>query len=342
LSIAMPSTDSLPPSRSPLLAARDAAAVCDLAPLAVLAISGPDAGAFLQGQLSSDVTALNAGAAQYTSFNSPKGRMLANFVLWRDGPDDFRALLPGDVAASVRKRLAMFVLRSIVTLADASGSNVRFGVGGPQGSAALRAAIGVAPEPFAIAKAQAATLVGLPGPRYVIVATNEGAADIGQRLARNATAASFAVWQWLTIHAGVPAVTSALQDQLVAQSANWDILGGVNFRKGCYTGQEIIARMQYLGKLKERLFAFHAHDDRVAAGTRIFGAAFGDQACGIVVNAAPAPEGGSDLLAVVQLAAVAAGDVHLASPDGPILAAQSLPYAVPPTEVPRARLGAGS
>jgi len=341
--------ESMAPTESPLvsliaanpalIAARDAAVVCDLAPLGVLAISGPDAAAFLQGQLSSDVPALEPDFAQFTTFNSPKGRMLANFVLWREGPDDFRALLPGDLAAPVRKRLAMFVLRSKVTLADLSDDTARFGVGGPKAAETLRAAFGEAPGTLAVIHADGATLLGLPGPRYMVLAPVAEAAAVGERLAREAVHAPFAAWQWLTIRAGVPVVTTPVQDQVIAQAANLDVLGGINFRKGCYTGQEIIARMQYLGKLKERLFAFHADATSVAAGTRLFGQAFGDQACGIVVNAAPAPEGGCDLLAVAQLAAVAAGALHLGAPEGPTLSPRTLPYAVPPPEPVRGRIG---
>jgi folate-binding protein YgfZ len=325
-----------------LVAARDAAVTCDLAPLSILSVSGADAASFLHGQLSSDVTGLAVDAAQYSSLNSPKGRMLANFVLWREGPDEFLVLLPEDVSAFVRKRLAMFVLRSKVTLVDASDAVVRIGVGGSAAARVVRAAIGVIPEPLTVEHAGASTVLGLPGPRYVILAAASEAAAIGERLSRDTVPAPFAVWQWLTIRAGVPVVTTPVQDQLIAQTANWDVLGGVNFRKGCYTGQEIIARMQYLGRLKERLFAFHAGADPVAAGTRVHGHGFGDQACGIVVNAAAAPEGGCDLLAVVQLAAVAAGDLRLGSPDGPALSSVPLPYAVPSPELPRARVGTAS
>ena len=325
-----------------LAAARDAAVVCDLAPLSVLSISGPDAAAFLQGQLSSDVTALADGGAQFTSFNSPKGRMLANFVLWRDGPENFCALLSGDLAAPVQKRLAMFVLRSKVTLADVSPRTARFGVGGPKATEALRAALAVAPATLAVARVDGATLLGLPGPRFVVVAPIDLAATIGSRLALRALKAPFSVWQWLTIRAGIPVITAPVQDQLIAQSTNWDVLGGVNFRKGCYTGQEIIARMHYLGRLKERLFGFHTDATSAAAGTRVFGPGFGDQACGVVVNAAPAPEGGCDVLAVVQVAAANAGALHLEAPDGPVLVPWPLPYVVPPAAEPRGRVGATS
>lgn len=323
-----------------LRAARDAAVACDLAPLAVLAITGVDAPVFLQGQLSSDVKALSPGACQYTSCNSPKGRMLANFVLWRaaDATDEFRALVPGDIAESLRKRLSMFVLRSKVALADVSAETARFGIGGPGGANAVRQALGVAPTPFAIASSDGATVLGLPGPRFVVLVPAAKAAAISPALCVHAVAAPFSVWQWLTIHAGVPVVTAATQDRFVAQTANWDVLGGISFQKGCYTGQEIIARTQYLGRLKERLFAFHANVEGVVAGARLFSAAFGDQPCGTVVNAAVAPEGGQDLLAVLQLAAAGSGEVHLHAPDGPGLSLRALPYSVPAPVEPRGRI----
>lgn len=322
-----------------LLAARDGAVACDLGPLSVLSLSGPDTAAFLQGQLSSDVTALVDGGAQYTSFNSPKGRMLANFILWRESAEDFRALLPGDLAPPIGKRLAMFVLRSKVTVADVSAETSRFGVGGPKAEEAMRAVFGEMPPVFASPRRGDTTLLGLPGSRYVILAPAATASATGERLARDAMRAPFSVWQWLTIRAGIPVVTAPTQDQLIAQSANWDVLGGINFRKGCYTGQEIIARMQYLGRQKERLYAFHADTPTVTAGTRVFAPAFGEQPCGIVVNAAPAPEGGHDLLAVVQLAAADAGGLRLGASNGSALAPWPLPYAVPPPQAPRGRTG---
>jgi folate-binding protein YgfZ len=153
--------------------------------------------------------------------------------------------------------------------------------------------------------------------------------------------APFSVWQWLTIRAGVPVVTTTTQDAFVAQTVNWDVLSGIDFQKGCYTGQEIIARMQYLGRLKERLYAFHADAD-VAAGVRLYSATFGEQSCGTVVNAAPAPGGGCDVLAIVQIAAADSGDVRANAPDGPLLARLPLPYAVPAAQAPRGRISPAS
>ena len=325
---------------SPLAAARDRAVVCDVAPLALLAVTGLDAATFLQGQLSSDVSGLAPNACQHTSYNSPGGRMLANFVLWRAGAgpaDGFRALVAADIAEAVRRRLAMFVLRSKVTLSDLSPGFARFGLGGPAATDALRAALGAVPVVFGVVRLGETEILGLPGPRYVVVTPAEGAGAITAALAPHAAPAGFDAWQWLTIRAGVPVITAPVQDRFVPQTANWDVLGGVDFHKGCYTGQEIVARTQYLGRLKERLFAFHAPAPAIAPGERLYSSAFADQACGTVVNAAPAPDGGCDLVAVLQLAAAASGDVHLGAPDGPRLTALPLPYAVPPPAEPRGR-----
>jgi folate-binding protein YgfZ len=323
-----------------LVAARDSAVFCDLAPVAMLAIGGADATAFLHGQLSIDVGHLSSGACRYATYNSPKGRMLANVVLWRAkaGADDYRALVPGDIAESVRKRLAMFVLRSKVTLSDVTAAHLRLGVGGPRATEALRTSLGVVPAPHEIAQVDEVTVLGLVGSRFALVTPVEQGSALRTVLAECMTEGDFAVWQWLAIRAGVPVVTAATQDAFVAQTANMDILGGIDFNKGCYTGQEVIARMQYLGRLKERAFLFHADGTGAAAGTRLFNAVFGEQACGTVVNAAPAPGGGSDLLAVIQLAAVERGDTRLGDPAGPPLVQLPLPYEMPAPVAPRGRI----
>ena len=327
-------------SESARIAARDAAVVCDLGPLRLIAAGGSDALPFLQGQLSADINALAPGTCRYASFNSPKGRMLANFVLWREGAagDEFRLLLPEDIAAPIVKRLTMYRLRSKVTLADISHDMIRLGIGGPTGADALRAGMGSVPAQFATVTAGSATILGLPGSRFVVLSPLASADGARAKLLAHATPAEFDVWQWLTIRAGVPVVTAATQDAFVAQTANWDILGGIDFKKGCYTGQEIIARMQYLGRVKERTYAFHVERTGVAPGERLYSAAFAEQPCGTVVNAAPAPEGGSDLLAVLQIAAAERGDARLGASDGPLLAALALPYPIPVADPPRGRL----
>jgi folate-binding protein YgfZ len=232
----------------------------------------------------------------------------------------------------------MFVLRSHVTVADASSDSIRLGVGGAHAAAAISAALGAAPAVGNVSLLGEQTVAALPGPRYAITVTPGAAASCWDRLRSACRPAGFAAWQWLTVRAGVPVITPSTADLFVPQAANWDALGGISFQKGCYAGQEIVARTQYLGRLKERLVLAHFDSAPPAAGERLYSAAFGDQACGTVVNAAAAPDGGSDLLAVLQLAAAESGDLHLGTLGGMPLRLQALPYPAPAPAAPRGRI----
>jgi tRNA-modifying protein YgfZ len=320
-----------------LATARDAAVVCDLTPLAVMRVAGPDAPTFLQGQFTSDVAALEPGAAQYSAWCSPKGRMLANFLLLRTETTTFELLLPASMMAAVRKRLTMFVLRSKVTIDDASAESVRIGVGGPTAAAALHAMSIDAQAQFQCRPLDGGLIVAVPGGRYIALVQPAFAESFWDRVSNAARPAGFPVWQWLTVRAGIPIVTPATTDRLVPQMANWDALDGVSFRKGCYTGQEIVARTQYLGRLKERSFLAHVDGPPPGPGEKLYSPAFGEQSCGTVLNAAAAPGGGSDLVAALQIAATQSGDVRIGSPDGPELILLPLPYPLPdaPSNAPR-------
>jgi hypothetical protein len=308
--------------------------VCARTGWTVLDVRGGDAVKFLHGQLSSDVEALDPGGGQYWSFCSPKGRMLANGALWRSPAPDggIAMLIAADLAEPIRRRLSMFVLRADVSIAEASDRIALVGVAGEANADATRDALGVG---VAALRARAfddgATAFALPDGRIVIGCTPARAPVVQAALARHARVVGSEAWRWFGIAAGVPWLSQATTDLFVPQAVNWDLLGGVNFRKGCYPGQEIVARMQYLGRIKERLFAFRSDASGVAAATRLYSLAFGnDQPCGTVVNAAPDPAGGTALLAVVQQAAIDAGDIRLGEPAGPPLTRQRLPYDVPP------------
>jgi hypothetical protein len=143
-----------------------------------------------------------------------------------------------------------------------------------------------------------------------------------------------AVWDWLDIRAGEPRITQPVVEQFVPQMINFDVLGGVNFRKGCYPGQEVVARSQYRGTIKRRTSLANVAGElaNVAAGAELFHADDPGQPCGMVVNAASAPEGGVDMLVEIKLAALEAGSVHLGVANGPALTFLPLPYSLP-TEV---------
>lgn len=320
------------PPRAP--AGESAPIACTETGFGLIEVRGAEAADFLHGQLSSDVRALDPGQAQYSSFNSPKGRMLANLIVLRLptalGADGFFLLLSGDLVEAIRRRLSMFVLRAKVGVRDATGGHAIWGLAGPGASAAARAAFGVVPGRFeALPIAHGALLLAIPDGRLLALCPVAEAAALQATILGHATLADAQAWRRHDVGAGVPWITAATSDLFVPQATNWELLGGVNFQKGCYPGQEIVARTQYLGRLKERLFAFRAALPDVAPGSKLYSAAFGDQACGVVVSAAAEADGGCTLLAVAQLAAVDAADIRLDDDARTTLTLQSLPYALP-------------
>lgn len=299
-----------------LRAARTDNVLADLSHLAVISIAGEEAETFLQGQLSCDVKAIAPQGATLGSYCTPKGRMLATFHLLR-AQDAFFMVLSAGIAAAIQKRLSMFVLRAKVKIASAGDALVLMGLSGPS---SLR------PLAELLSDAAIQSFEMSDGRKLLLVPAPSAAAAWGV-LAKSFKPMGSPAWQWLDIHHGIPLITQATQDQLVPQMANLELIGGVSFKKGCYPGQEIVARTQYLGKVKRRMFRAHL-DVQAAPGDALYSDDLGDQSSGLVVNAQASPEGGYDLLAVAQLASREASTVRLKSPQGPALRFDALPYAV--------------
>lgn len=259
--------------------------------LALIEAKGADADAFLQGQLSNDLRRLTASQAQLSTYNSPKGRMLAVLHLTRAG-DSILLELHRSILESTLKRLRMYVLRSKVTLTEAAQFSM-FGVAGPE-APALLAQLGLpAPAaPLECAWLQDTGVTRRIGeiPRYSILVPAAQAATWWTRLSALAAAAEPAQWQLLDIESGVPTVYAQTQDRFVAQMCNLDQLGGISFDKGCYTGQEIIARVHYRGAVKRHMSVLPLAGPAPAPGTRID--------AGEVVDAAANPDGSSIALVV--------------------------------------------
>jgi len=313
-----------------LRAASDAGIVAPLTHLGLIACSGDDAQTFLHGQLSNDVKQLTRQHSEYAAYCSAKGRMLANFLVWQEAQTYYlelaRSLLP-----AVQKRLGMYVLRAKVKLADSSASRPVLGLAGNAAAGALRELFPALPQQAhdVVHDPANGTLIALPGARFQLVAKLESAKRLWHKLAAVLRPVGAPCWEWLEIRNGLPLITPATQEQFVPQMANMELIGAVNFHKGCYPGQEIVARTQYLGQLKRRMVLAHvAGEGRPEPGDELFSSALEGQAGGMVVNAQPAPGGGYDLLAVVQTASLSGATVHFKSADGPVLSVQPLPYAV--------------
>lgn len=306
--------------------------LADLSDLSLIRARGADTQNFLNGQLSNDVRQLDAAHSQLASWCSPKGRMLVIFRLFRRG-EDTCLQFPASLLETTLKRLRMFVMRAKVTLDEANSELVSFGVSGPEAEKLSRDAAGFAPGEINGSETRdEVTVIRLAGPqpRFEIVAPADSAMKIWGSLKDEATPVGPPVWAWLDIMAGIPVVHPETSEAFVPQMANLEIVGGVNFKKGCYPGQEIVARMQYLGKLKQRMYRAHFEGDATPRpGDAVFAPDFPGQSAGTIVAAQPAPVNGFDLLAVIQISSAEAGELHLGNETGPTLSLQSLSYSFP-------------
>ncbi len=303
----------------------------------VIDANGDDAASFLHGQLTNDVQHLDVAGARLAGYCSAKGRLLASFLTWKTG-ETIRLLISKDVQAAVQKRLSMFVLRAKAKLTDDTDKLLVVGLAGEVRGALARVFDALPDGVHVKVDDPAGTLIRVPDAagrlRYLWVGPKEAVEAKLATLGDDLKAVSPAVWDWLDIRAGEPRITQPVSEQFVPQMVNYDVLGGVNFKKGCYPGQEIVARSQYRGTIKRRtaLASVAAGLDAAHAGVELFHSDDPGQPCGLIVNAAVSPEGGVDLLAEIKLAALETGSVHLGSAEGPALRILPLPYALP-TEV---------
>jgi folate-binding protein YgfZ len=308
--------------------------LCDLSHYALIRATGEDSSSFLQGQFSNDVRQVSESQHQLSSYCSPKGRMLALFRLFQH-EQAFYLRLPQSVLEPTLKRLQMFVLMSKVKLEDASDEVVHFGLSGPRAAELLETQLGAAPDSVDAASSHngiTVLRVAGPHPRFELYGSIEQMQPLWQALAGTARPAGAGCWTLLDIHAGLPNVYPQTVEAFVPQMVNLQLVNGVSFKKGCYTGQEVVARMQYLGKLKRRMYRAHLDSDTVPQpGEELTSPhSASGQGAGKVVSAASAPQGGVDLLCVIEIAAADSNEVYLG--EGHKLELHTPPYDFSPSE----------
>ncbi|CAL94210.1 YgfZ/GcvT domain-containing protein [Azoarcus olearius] len=318
-------------ARSDAAALERGTVVVPLLHLGLIRSVGPDSTTFLHNLFSNDVAKLPADGAQWSSFNSPKGRMLASLLLWPEA-EGHSLVMAADILPAMLKKLSMYVLRSKVKLNDAGETTVLIGVAGGDAAAVLQGAgLPVPAAPMQQVSAAAGRVVRVGEQAFVLAIDSAAASSVFTALvAAGAHKAGTAAWQLAMIRAGVPLITAPTQEEFVAQMLNYDLIGGVNFKKGCYPGQEIVARTQYLGTVKKRLYRVALDADSVPTpGSDLYAPDFGEQSAGKVVNVAPSPEGGYEALAVLQNTSVEGGQLRYGSPAGAPVRVLDLPYPLP-------------
>ena len=286
--------------------------------LGVIRVEGEEAAKFLQGQLTQDFALLGASQARLAAFCSAKGRMQASFVGFQRGPTEILLVCSRDILAPTLKRLSMFVLRAKAKLTDATADFALYGLCGE----AVTGLLSIADAPWSKADAGPAQVVRLyPAdgqPRALWVAPVDQPQPAGPAL-------SHELWLWGEVRSGIATITAPIVEAFVPQMLNYESVGGVNFRKGCYPGQEVVARSQFRGTLKRRAFVAHA-DAELAAGNEVFHESDAQQPCGTVAQAAPAPGGGWDAIVSMQVSAAQAGRLAVGTAAGPVLTLWPLPY----------------
>lgn len=297
--------------------------MAELTNLGVIRAVGEDAVKFLQGQLTQDVASMDLTQARLAAFCNAKGRMQASFIVFKRSQDDVLLVCSRDILPATLKRLSMFVMRAKAKLSDASAEFALYGV------------VGSTIETIAESARPAWTKADIGDENMVFLPSAAGqtralwCAPAGTPVPV-APDLALEVWQWLEVQSGIAMITQPVFEAFVPQMLNYESVGGVNFKKGCYPGQEIVARSQFRSTLKRRAYLVHT----LAApfvGQEVFQADDTEQPCGLVVAAAAHPSGGFDAVVSMQTSAAdhaAQAPLTLGSATGAALALQPLPYAL--------------
>jgi len=285
----------------------DEDAIADLSShFGLIKVSGEDAEKFLQGQFTNDVRQVTDSRSQLSAWCSAKGRIIVNFRLFKRD-NAYCLFLPQESIATTLKRLRMYVLRAAVKLEEAT-KEVCVGIAGSNSTQILKDCLGFAPpsEINGCLTQDQVTVLQIPGIQARYLVFTENPQKIRQCAAKTAQVAGVDAWQLLDILAGLPQIMPATSESFVPQMVNYEALGGVSFKKGCYTGQEVVARLQYLGSLKRRMYLAKIETASLPQpGDEVY---VGEQNVGKVVNAATHPDGGVVALVVIQISSAAGSD----------------------------------
>jgi folate-binding protein YgfZ len=306
-------------------------ALNDLSHFGLIQVEGEDAEAFLQGQMTNDMRQVTETHSNLSGWCTAKGRMLASFRVFRLG-DAYLLQTPAENLEGVVKRLGMYVLRAKVSVSDTSDRLCRIGLSGDCADELLQPHFASLPATAnGVSRQDDTVVIRMPGPlpRYEIVGPFERLMALWQDLEGDAARLGEDFWALQEIRAGIPTVFAETREAFVPQMTNMQLTDGVSFTKGCYTGQEVVARMHYLGKLKRRMYLAHVQSAvRPRPGDELFAAgSTSGQGAGKIVDARPAGDG-YELLAVIEVASAEAGEVLLGA-SGPKLEIRDLPYEFP-------------
>lgn len=309
--------------------AENTTVLCDLSQYSTLVVAGEDAASFMQGQFTNNVDDVDDENSQLNSFCNKKGRMVANFRLFRYQQNYFLNIKDDLVNLSI-EHLHNYILRAHVAVQDVSDQLIHLGISGDRATELLTPFFKTINEKIdSVSHNENYIAIRIAGlqPRYEIFCSLEHAKSLWEKLAVQVDIVNASSWDYLNIQAGLPYIDSHSSGEFVPQMANMELINGVSFTKGCFTGQEIVARMHYLGKLKKRCYKIHIDtEDKPQAGDKLFAEnARAGQNTGSIIMTEKNPESGYDALAVIQIADTGS-KLFLNGADGPAVSVGELPY----------------
>lgn len=290
--------NSIPPQGSVL---------SDLSNRGIIEIHGEDAESFLQNQFTNDIRRVTETTHQLSAWCSPKGRVIANFRLFQHA-NNYYLVLPADLVDPVLKKLRMYVMMSKVTLEDVSGSLIHFGYAGEYAEQDLRTILSeelVPTQDNQTVQHGNLSILRLTGtvPRFEIVGEFEDAKNLWKHCNVRAAPVSSNGWDYLNIVAGLPVISKESSEAWIPQMLNLQVIDGIDFQKGCYPGQEIVARLKYLGKNKRRMYRIEINGDELPEiGQKIYAEDFTDSEAGKILTTVINPSGKAEALAILKIA----------------------------------------
>ncbi len=305
--------------------------LCYLEDSGLMAVEGPDSASFLQGQLTCDVRTLNPQTTTLGAHCTAKGRMAISFRLANHKPDGFLMRMHHSIVHAARQSLGKYIVFSKAEIYDRSQDWVALGIAGNKATSALNKCFDHLPDSqHHCVEQDNALLIQLDkqGKRYEIWCPIEHAKKLWLSLQDELTPTNAAVWQRLDVREGIAHVSADTIEMFIPQMLNYQCIDAISFNKGCYTGQEIVARMQYRGKLKRHMYRASCNPDTQPVNGAELYSGNEEQAIGNIVQSVKTGSNEYELLVVITEEAVKDDDIHLCKKTGPQLTLLSLPYAI--------------
>ena len=298
----------------------------NLSHLGVIRITGEDRETFLQGQLTNDTRNIAEDKSQLSSYCTPKGRMLANFRILQHDSAWFM-LIPAERLDAILKRLTMFVLRSKVSIENVSNDFIVTGLVGNCIADQLDSDLPADTDDVTNHDGLAFVRVEKNLPRFIVIGEVDAMKNIWNKLDK-AIPVNTSQWRLHDIQAGIPTVYEETVEAFIPQMTNMHLLNGVSFTKGCYTGQEVVARMQYLGKLKRRMYPVNFETSLIPKpGDDIYSdSSQSGQGAGKLVDVVSTGENRYEGLAVLEINNIGDGKLQLTDSNGPVIHVTAPPY----------------